>query len=324
MKHVKYAYEDLGDDQFERLVVILCQQLFGLGVQGFAKGPDGGRDARFSGIAAQIPSPNGPWVGNTIIQAKHCHGYYRSFSDTDFFNPGSQSSVISKEIPRIQNLRNDGELDHYILFSNRRLAANTERDIRKHISETCNIPENSIFLCDVEQLELWLKQFPLVAKLADIDPVDSPLIVSPDGLAEIVQAIAQYRNDISNLMEHPPVPRTSHAIKNTLNNMTEEYAKESRKRFLKETMEIDKFLAAPENDDLRQMYQSIADEFHIKIISKRKNHQTFDEIIEYIFELLLSRDPVLRQRSHKKLTRVILFYMYWNCDIGLNGDAETD
>lgn len=324
MKHVKYAYEDLSDDQFELLVVILCQQLFGFGVQGFAKGPDGGRDARFSGTAAQFPSPNSPWVGNTIIQAKHSNGYYRSFSETDFFNPGSKSSLIEKEVPRIQNLRNTGQLDNYILFSNRRLTGNTESEIRKHISKTCNIPEISIFLCDIEQLELWLKQFPKITKLADIDPVDSPLIVSPDDLAEVVEAIARQRTSISNLIDDPPSPRIPYDIKNSLNNMTVEYAELLRKRYLKETGEIKAFLSAPENIELLRMYEAVVDEFQLKITAKRKNHQTFDDVMEYIAELLFSRDPVLRQRSHKRITRVILFYMYWNCDIGHNGDVKTN
>ena len=43
---MKYAYEDLSDDQFEQLVVFLCQELLGISTQGFAKGPDGGRDAQ--------------------------------------------------------------------------------------------------------------------------------------------------------------------------------------------------------------------------------------------------------------------------------------
>jgi len=36
----------------------------------------------------------------------------------------------------------------------------------------------------------WLKTFPEVAKLADFDLVDFPLIVSPDDLAEVLQAFA--------------------------------------------------------------------------------------------------------------------------------------
>lgn len=46
---MKYAYEDLGDTRFEELVVTLCRRLLGMATQGFAKGPDGGRDAKFVG-----------------------------------------------------------------------------------------------------------------------------------------------------------------------------------------------------------------------------------------------------------------------------------
>jgi len=76
---MKYAYEDLGDEQFEKLVVFLCQRLLGIGVQGFAKGPDGGRDAKFVGTAELHPSTAAPWEGITIIQAKHTNGYNKNF-----------------------------------------------------------------------------------------------------------------------------------------------------------------------------------------------------------------------------------------------------
>ena len=68
---MKYAYEDLGDDQFEELVVLLCRRLLGMGTQGFAKGIDGGRDGKFVGKAQLIPSMIAPWEGIVIVQAKH-------------------------------------------------------------------------------------------------------------------------------------------------------------------------------------------------------------------------------------------------------------
>jgi hypothetical protein len=53
---MKYAYEHLSWEQFEDLVVALCQFLLGAGVQGFATGTDGGRDAKFIGTAELLPS----------------------------------------------------------------------------------------------------------------------------------------------------------------------------------------------------------------------------------------------------------------------------
>lgn len=321
---VKYAYEDLGDTQFETLIVFLCQRLLGVSVQGFSRGPDGGRDAKFVGTAELHPSKAAPWIGTVIIQAKHTNGYNRRFSESDFFSRSSTNTVIGKELPRIKNLREKKQLDHYMLFANRRLSGNAESDIRAYIAKECGVPEASIYLCGLEQLEVLLKSFPEIPKRANLDPVDSPLIVSPDDLAEVVQALARQRAGVSAVLDDPPTLRVTYERKNALNNMSDEYAKAQRRKYLKETAQIRAFLAAPENLELLRMYESVVDEFQLKIIARRKDYQTFDEVMEYLVDLLFNRDAVLRQHAHKRLTRAVLFYMYWNCDIGAVGDAEAD
>jgi hypothetical protein len=320
---MKYLYEDLGDDQFETLVVLLTQRLLGIAVQGFSKGPDGGRDAKFVGTAELHPSKAAPWVGTIIIQAKHTNGCNRNFSESDFFSKNGTKTVLGEEIPRIKKLRASKQIDHYMLFSNRRLAGNAESEINAYISQSCGLPPGSIYLCGVEQLELWFKTFPDVPGVAKLDLVDSPLIVSPDDLAEVVQAFARQKDGMAAILDAPPTPRVSYEQKNVLNNMSEEYAKAQRKRYLKETPQIHAFLAAPENLEMLHMYESVVDEFQLKIIANRKDYQTFDAVMEYLVDLLFSRDAVLRQHAHKRLTRAVLFYMYWNCDIGEVGDAEA-
>ena len=232
--------------------------------------------------------------------------------------------MLGEEIPRIKKLRENKQLDHYMLFANRRLGGNAESEIRAYLAKECGIPEGSIFLCGLEQLELWMKTFPEVPKLADLDPVDSPLIVSPDDLAEVVQALARQRDTVVAVLDDPPTVRVSYEEKNALNNMSGDYAKAQRKKYLKDTTQISSFLAAPENLDLQRLYESVVDEFQLKIIAKRKDYQTFDEVMEYLADLLFSRDPILSQHAHKRLTRAVLFYMYWNCDIGKTDDAEAN
>ncbi|KZM49170.1 ABC-three component system protein [Labrenzia sp. OB1] len=321
---MKYAYEDLSDDQFEKLIVILCQRLLGMSVKGFAKGPDGGRDAKFVGTAELLPSTTDPWVGTVIVQAKHTNGYNRNFGEADFYSKQSKDTVIGKEVSRITKLRKSGQLNHYMLFANRRLAGNADQVITQHIAEECNLPESSIYLCGLEQLELFMRQFPEVPALADLDPVDSPLIVSPDELAIVVEAIASHEVDLSTVLDALPAERTSYETKNSLNNMTPEYAAALRRRYLKDTAQIRTFLAAPENLDILRSYEATTEEFQMKIISKRKDFQNFDAVMEYLLDLLFQRDPILRQKQHRRLTRAVLFYMYWNCDIGEIVDAETE
>jgi len=93
---MKYAYEDLSPEQFEKLVVLLCKRLLGISVQGFAKGPDAGKDAKFVGTAEIFPSKSAPWGGTTIIQAKHTNGYNKHFSESDFFSTTGSSNTIAK------------------------------------------------------------------------------------------------------------------------------------------------------------------------------------------------------------------------------------
>jgi hypothetical protein len=210
-----------------------------------------------------------------------------------------------------------------MLFSNRRLSGNAESEIRKYLADGAGVAVESVYLCGIEQLEAWLKTFSDVPTLANLDPIDSPLIVSPDDLSEIVQALGRLRDAVSGLLDKPPVPRVSYEEKNKINNLSVEYAKQLRKKYLKDTAQIHTFLAAPENIDLQRMYESVVDEFQMKITSRRKDYQTFDRVFEYLLDLLFARDPILRQHGNKKLTRAVLFYMYWNCDIGEVNDAEA-
>lgn len=316
-----YRYEDLGEDQFEVLIVYLCRHLLGAGVKGFAKGPDGGRDAKFVGTAQLHPSTTAPWAGTVIVQAKHTNGYNKSYSEPECYSAKSENTVIGKEVPRVKKLKEAGQIDHYMLFSNRRLAGNAEQEITSHIAKATGLAEGSIYICGTEQLESWLKQFPEVAKLANLDPIDSPLIVSPDELAEVVAAFAAHSALITDTLDAPPEARTPYELKNVINEMSLDYAKLLRRLYLKDTAQIRAFLAAPENQHILKAYETAVDEFELKIIAKRKDHQTFDAVMNYLVDLLFGRDPVLRQ--HKRLTRAVVFYMYWNCDIGLGADDVT-
>lgn len=296
----------------------------GISVQGFSAGPDGGRDAKFVGTAELHPSKSAPWTGTTIIQAKHTNGYNKHFSESDFYNPPSDNTVIGKEIPKIITLYNNGKLDNYMLFANRRLGAISESEIRQHIASRVGMNEESIYLCGTEQIEMFLRHFPDIPQKADLDPVDAPLTISPDELAELIQTFHRQQEIFRDMPEVSSLSRTRYEEKNTLNSMSADYANALRKRYLKETRQIDQFLAAPENCEIRECYLSVVDEFQLRIISKRKDYQSFDEVMEYLVKLLFERDPILNQRKHQRLTRAMLFYMYWSCDIGKNRDAETE
>jgi hypothetical protein len=319
---MKYAYEDLSPQQFENVVVSLCHDLLGAGVQGFAEGPDGGRDAKFVGTANAHPSTAAPWTGTVIVQAKHTNGLNKKFTDSDFYSKTaakSGSTVLGQEIPRIKRLVTAGKLDHYMLFSNRRLSGESESGICEFISGRCGIPESSICLVGIEQIERWMKAFPGAAGRAAISPKDFPLIVGPEDLADVVEALANRMKQVE--FDVAPVERVAYEDKNRRNGMTAEYAKLLRADYLRDSGQIRAFLADPLNDVVLGRYLAAAEEFQLKIVAKRNDFRSFDDVMNYLWGLLFDRDSTLR--ANKRLTRTLVFYMYWNCDLGDSGEVDA-
>jgi hypothetical protein len=314
-----YPFEDLDSSQFEQLVVQCMRKLFGPGVQAFAAGRDGGRDALFVGTAERFPSTASPWTGTTVCQAKHTFGTNRHFSEPSFGGTAA-SSVISEELPRIKRLAENGELTNYILFSNRRLGGVFGPELTARIAEEASVDKDRVFLVGTEHLADLLAEFPEVIEQAKIDPVDGPLLVSSADLAELILAISDELGAPTSLAE--PVDRVSFETKNAINSMTPEFAEALSSRFMGRTKQIEDFLADPGNSEHLARYEAAVEDFQLKIIAKRKNHQTFDEVFNHLVEVLIRRDGVLAREP--SLVRAMLFYMYWHCDIGMSVDAATE
>lgn len=298
---MKYAYEDLSDNQFEKLVQAICRKLLGAGVQAFSTGPDGGRDAKFVGTAQKLPSESSPWNGIIVIQAKHTNGHNKKFSDTDFFSDESKTNEIAKELTQIKNLFESDALDYYLLFANRNLSALVNEKIVARIFKETGVPEESILLCGDEMIEAWLKDYPDIPGKISLDPVESPLIVSPEELAEIVVAIQQALGNLQPTDDPAPTPRIPYDEKNKINNLSAEYATEIRQRYLKYTAQIARFLSEPENELILEKYSGVVEEFQLKIIAKYSEFDNFDAVMNHLIDLLFARDVDLKR--NKKLTR---------------------
>jgi hypothetical protein len=315
---VGYAYEDLNEGQFEALVVQAAKLKLGKGVQGFATGVDGGRDARFEGLADGFPSAGRPWDGISVIQAKHTMSY-GYFSDADFSGEAA-SAVLTKELPRAKKLRDDGMLDNYMLFSNRYLTANANEALLQQIADEIGIERENVHLCGIEALDEAFREEPRLAQLAGINPIDGPLIVTSRELAEVVEAIAAGVDQGLVAGASRPQERTSLAAKNELNSMTATTSRRLMRNYGHLLRQIKEFLADPGNARIREIYDDCAEDFDLKIVAHREEHQTFDKVFGYLVRLLTARDPLLGR--NRKLTRAVVFYMYWNCDIGETEEAD--
>lgn len=317
----KYVFEDLSDNQFENLIIQICRKLFGVGIQGFATGSDGGRDAKFVGTAEMYPSTNGPWTGTTIVQAKHTNGINKSFGDLDFFSDGSTSSVIAKEIPRIKKMRDEKKLDNYIIFSNRRSPALSNEKILDEIHSKCSIPQGSVTLLGVENIEEHLKDFSDIAEKIGLDMYDNPLVIDPNDLSDVIRHIVNKKDLLKEALKpaNAPTDRIAFDEKNEFNQMSKNFADGLMRKYLKHSGQVKKFLADPTNEEIQSLYQSVADELDNKIQAYKTDFPNFDRLYEHVVDILFGRDQLLSR--HKRLTRCVLFHMYWSCDIGSTADA---
>lgn len=312
---MNYNYSELSPTQFEHLVIHLCYELFGMGAETFSDGPDGGRDSRFQGLAQIYPSATRPWDGLTIIQAKHTTSYNCKFNDPDFFNPSSENATITLEAQKIKKLIRDDGISNYVIFSNRKLPANANEKIKSYISEQSGLGMENIGLMGVETMGNYFKRFPYIAKNIDLNPYDLPLNIQPDDLADIIVSIKDALPDIKKKNLEPNLERTDFVSKNRINNLSNSYASTILKK-LGDFYEIEDFLSMPENEEYQQKYIETAEELHAKICVYKNNEHVFDQVIENTIELILNRDNDCKR--NKALTRTMIYYMYYKCDIGEN------
>lgn len=320
--YLNYRYEEIGDDNFEKLVVQICKKLFGIGVQSFATGKDGGRDAKFHGKSACFPSPNSLWEGITVIQAKFTAGYNTAFSDPDFFKEGVPSCVIYKELDKIKALYERGELNNYILFANRKLTGIADEKIRRIIHTYTGLPLKNIFLAGIEYIEGCLEDFPEIADKVDLKPSNFPINIDPSALSEFIQYLHSGCEDLSKALdskinEDQPTKRTNYKKKNELNNFSEATASYLLSKYLSYTFVIDRFLQNPANNEIREMYTNLVEDFQVKVLAKISQYEQFDDLYNALLDLVKNRSKFLRQKEAQSLTHIVIFYMYWNCDIGL-------
>ena len=313
----------LSDKQLEELSIELLSEQLGAGIQGFATGKDGGRDARFNGKANCFPSSTSPWNGKVIIQVKHTELLNKSFSESDFSGE-KKSSILSEEIPKLKTLIADGELDFYVLIANRRLNAISEQAIRKRIAKETGLSEDNIRLIGVSELERMSKRYPDAVARAQLNPVESTFFVNPEDLAEIIAKLAKYQDDISDTMDgtkSPPEDRESPVDKNERNGLSKKYFQRQMRSKMAQFPRIREFLAAPENHGYQQLYEEASEEIRAKIDTWQDDSFSYERILETILSQFFKFDFDLRK--NKSATRAVVYFMYCNCDIGSEVDATS-
>jgi len=315
-----YRLENINDADFERIVNAICQKILGTGVIEFSPGKDGGRDGKFTGTAQNYPSSIDNWTGKFIIQAKHTENPIASCSDSEF------EKIVDDEIIKIKKLKENGEIDNYLLFTNRKYSGvKGEQLVKKVINRTgilnCAIigkeTINNQYLNSNKDI---VRQFKLDINHIKFDFSDEEIkeiILAfksqlPEIKLEIREEVDKLKRDFTYIDKKE---------KNNKNKLSEEYFNEFIKgESLMDFDKIEKFLYNPLNQALKDYYFDTAYELNQLISLKRDEFDLFEEIFVFIYKLICDGSTPLK--GSKKHVMVFLHYMYYECLIGKKADND--
>lgn len=310
-----YRLELIENSTFENLVNTICQKILGTGVISFSPGKDGGRDGKFIGTAQNFPDNINPWSGRFIIQAKHTNNPIASCSDSDF------EKIVKDEIIKIKKLKDAGDIDCYLLFTNRKYTGVKGEELLKEIVTETGV-ENAVIIGKETINDRYLNLHKEIVRQYRLDLHHIPFDFSDEEIKEIILAFKLQLPSIENDIK-AEVERIKHDFvfidkkeKNKINRLSEEYFQnEIAAKSLMNFEKIERFLALPQNEDIKDYYFDVVSELSNQITIKRDNFDAFEEIFSFIYNMVCIGNQELK--GTKRHFWTFLHYMYYNCEIGL-------
>ncbi|MFW5872083.1 MAG: ABC-three component system protein [bacterium] len=309
----EFPYEKIYWQQFEDVVIKICRQILGIAAKKFSDGVDGGRDSTFEGRADHYPSNSKPWNGKFIIQAKHTSSPIASCSDSDFSGDG-KNSIISIELVRLKKLMDKDPFDNYLLFSNRKLPANKHTEIKNRIKAELGIENVAIIGNEEINSHVTYK----IAEEFGLLQYILPFRIYEKDIQDVIILFHEQNDNIMIDDEQININLNYLDIKkkNELNNLNKQYFDWIKSHSLQHFSKIESFLKDPRNRQYATYYENTVSDLQGTILAKRSEFAKFDLILEYIFKLILESD-FDKLKDHRRMIRVFLHFMYFNCDIGV-------
>jgi len=172
----------LGPDAFEQLVLALAVHVLGPGITAFGNGPDGGREASFSG-PQQYPNAADPWDGYGVLQAKYKDQLFGSGPDATWFLGQVKDELDDWADPGKRRV-SEGRRPEYLIFAtNVPLSAVPGRGGRDKADELIEKYRETLSLrgwdvWDGNQIKTYLNAYP------DVKRSFTALMTPSDALAE--------------------------------------------------------------------------------------------------------------------------------------------
>ncbi|RPH34074.1 MAG: hypothetical protein EHM93_02630 [Bacteroidales bacterium] len=309
----QFPYENLTDEEFEALVIRIGKEILGIGCKTFSIGKDGAKDSWFTGTANYFPSNAAPWTGTFNLQAKHTKVHNASCSDNDF--SVNQTSVLVKEINRLNEVRKNTPFDNYIIFTNRKLSGGAHPTIVKMLQDGIGIQNAEII--GREQIDTYLTDYPYIAYQFGLYKFNAPLRFYEKELRDVIIVFSEQSHAISTEAKSYITSFTviDKVKKNELNNLSQEYFEFLKSHSLQYFEEIEKFLRDPKNEAFTRMYSNTVSDLQESITVERNRFNEFEHIIKHLVDYTVGNNEE-KLKDLRKIVRVFIHFMYFNCDIG--------
>jgi hypothetical protein len=181
-------FSTLGPRGFERMCQALAAYVLGPGIEAFGSGPDGGREATFTG-RAQYPSLADPWSGFVVVQAKYKEQILGTGTDTTWLRRQVKAELEAWADPSRARVRHGRRPKYLIIATNVPLSGvpgtGGKARINKLIgeySEVIGIKDWRIW--DAAQITTFLNAYP------DVRRAFAALITPSEVLAEMRDRLA--------------------------------------------------------------------------------------------------------------------------------------
>ncbi|SDL86329.1 ABC-three component system protein [Pedobacter antarcticus] len=311
-----YRLELLDSSTYEELINCICTNILGKGVVSFAPGKDGGRDGKFVGTAENYPSKTNPWNGKFIIQAKHTANPIASCADSDF-----ERLILNEEVPKIKKLIATGDIDCYIIFTNRKYSGISGEKLLKKIQTATGL--NNVAIIGKETLnnnyintsKELIRQFGLSKHHIPFDFSDE----------EIKEIILMFKSQLFTIETELKVKvdnvkydfdHLEKEEKNKKNKLGKEYYENViLSSSLMDFDKIQHFLDSENNTLFKEYYFDIASELNQIITVQRDNFGSFEEIFVFIYQKVC--DGSIDLKGSKRHVLTFLHYIYMECLIGI-------
>ncbi|AWP53501.1 hypothetical protein BV154_009315 [Haemophilus influenzae] len=304
------------DADFEVFAIACCAKILGRGVAGFSKGPDGGRDGTFSGTANNFPSTAKPWKTEgskiVVIQAKHTQKLNLTTGLKDF------RDIIEGELPKLKQMVKSENIGFYLLMTNRKETGKSHPELINLIHQQTGLPYENIAILGREYLDRLISSYPEIIREAGLEHLIEVYaeLLTTSHIADVIRKCKllvaltnSQTQDDNSLLE-----RCDLATKNEKNNASPNFAEIMMHYFDPYIKQIDDVLRNPENSTLKEDYKDLVLDTKAKLealYSDNYINRRLEDLISHFVESEKSHG-----KDFEKKVRVLVYYMYWNCDIG--------